>query len=143
MSKNGKNAVTSAWLHTVLEFTYFLALGGLAAAVNLLVRFGLNFVMPFELAVVLAYICGMVVAFLLFGKLLFEAGSGTLHKKIIRFTQVNILGAGLAWIVSVGMARVVLPQIGWAWHPLEIAHLVGVATPAISSYFLHKHYTFA
>ena len=41
------------------------------------------------------------------------------------------------------MARLVLPAIDWDFHPFEIAHFVGVAAPAISSYFLHKHYTFA
>jgi putative flippase GtrA len=41
------------------------------------------------------------------------------------------------------MARLVLPAIDWQYHPFEVAHLVGVAAPAISSYFLHKRYTFA
>jgi putative flippase GtrA len=34
-------------------------------------------------------------------------------------------------------------MLGWTWHPFEIAHLCAVAAPAITSYFLHKHYTFA
>jgi len=128
---------------SLAEFALFLALGGLAALTNLIVRYFLNFIMPFEAAVVLAYIAGMVVAFLLFGRVIFDGSEHALSRRIIRFTQVNILGAGLAWIVSVTLARVVLPAIGWDWHPLEIAHFVGVATPAFTSYFLHKHYTFA
>ena len=128
---------------TLAEFIYFLGLGGLAATTNLIARYLLNFVMPFEVAVILAYIAGMVVAFLLFGKLLFEGGKGTFSRKIIRFTQVNMVGAGIAWIVSIVMARFVLPQFGWTWQPLEVAHLVGIAAPVISSYLLHKHYTFA
>lgn len=128
---------------SLAEFALFLVLGGLAALTNLVVRYFLNFIMPFEIAVVLAYIAGMVVAFLLFGRIIFDGSEHALSRRIIRFTQVNILGAGLAWIVSVLMARFVLPAIGWDWHPLEIAHFVGVATPAFTSYFLHKHYTFA
>lgn len=128
---------------SIAEFALFLALGGLAALTNLLARYFLNFVMPFELAVVLAYVAGMVVAFLLFGRVIFDGSEHALSRRVMRFTQVNILGAGLAWIVSVLMARFVLPAIGWNWHPLEIAHFVGVATPAFTSYFLHKHYTFA
>jgi putative flippase GtrA len=49
----------------------------------------------------------------------------------------------LAWAVSTVMARIVLPATGWTWQPFEVAHFCGVATPAISSYFLHKYYTFA
>lgn len=126
-----------------VEFVVFLLLGGLAALTNLVARYFLNYVMPFELAVVLAYLCGMVVAFVLFGRLLFEEGQSTLSRKLVRFTLVNVLGAALAWVVSVAMARLVLPHVGWTWQPLEVAHSVGVAAPAISSYFLHKCYTFA
>jgi len=120
----------------------FLGLGGLAAATNLVARYLLNFIMPFELAVVPAYIVGMIVAFILFGKLLFVGSQSTLTRRISRFVQVNILGAALAWLVSVFMARIALPAIGWTFHPLEVAHLFGVAAPVLSSYVLHKRYTF-
>lgn len=128
---------------SLTEFALFLLLGGVAALTNLVVRYLLNLIMPFEVAVVLAYIAGMVVAFLLFGRVIFDGKEHALSRRIIRFTQVNVLGAGLAWSISVAMARFVLPAIGWGWHPLEIAHFVGVAAPAFTSYFLHKHYTFA
>jgi putative flippase GtrA len=61
----------------------------------------------------------------------------------MRFIWVNLFGAALAWAISSIMARHALPLIGWTWHPFEIAHLCGVAAPAVTSYFLHKHYTFA
>jgi len=128
---------------SIAEFVIFLALGGLAAATNLITRYLLNFIMPFEVAVVLAYMAGMVVAFLLFGKLLFTGSRGTLTRRLSRFIQVNLLGATLAWLVSVFMARIALPAINWTFHPLEVAHLFGVAAPVLSSYVLHKRYTFA
>ena len=128
---------------SIAEFVIFLALGGLAAATNLITRYLLNFIMPFEVAVVLAYMAGMVVAFLLFGKLLFTGSRGTLTRRLSRFIQVNLLGAALAWLVSVFMARIALPAINWTFHPLEVAHLFGVAAPVLSSYVLHKRYTFA
>ncbi len=142
MRDSPNNPAESARPKTLMEFAFFLALGGLAALTNLIARFFFNFVMPFEIAVILAYIAGMVVAFLLFGKLIFDGSKATLGRRVNRFVQVNILGAILAWGVSILMARVVLPAAGWTWHPLEIAHFVGVATPAFSSYFFHKHYTF-
>ncbi|MFZ4687196.1 MAG: GtrA family protein, partial [Hyphomonadaceae bacterium] len=66
--------------------------------------------MPFEAAVVLAYMVGMVFAFFLFQKLMF-GGSGELgSRRIFRFVQVNLLGAGLAWTVSSLMAPLALPE---------------------------------
>lgn len=124
------------------EFLRFLVLGGVAALTNLVARYFLNFLMPFEAAVILAYMAGMLVAFLLFQKTMFAAG-GFKPRSVPRFIWVNILGAGLAWGVSTVMARQILPAIGWEWRPFEVAHFAGVATPAISSYFLHKYYTFA
>lgn len=124
------------------EFLRFIAIGGIAAVANLVSRYFLNFVMPFEAAVVLAYGVGMVVAFILFRRTMFQghAVSGAL---ITRFVWVNIFGATLAWAVSSVMARQILPAIGWTFHPFEAAHFCGVAAPAITSYFLHKYYTFA
>jgi putative flippase GtrA len=145
---SGSDAVPSApiWArssHALVEFARFIAIGGLAALVNLVARYLLDFVMPFEAAVVLAYLVGMVFAFFLFQKLIFASVDGRGPRRIIRFVQVNLIGAGLAWAVSSLMARLVLPVLGWTFHPFEVAHMVGVAAPAISSYFLHKHYTFA
>ncbi len=124
------------------EFAQFVAIGGGAALANLVARYFLNFFMPFEVAVVLAYMVGMVVGFLLFRKFVF-AKQDFKPRSIMRFTWVNIFGATLAWAVSTVMARQFLPAIGWNWRPFEVAHLAGVAAPAISSYFLHKYYTFA
>ena len=129
--------------HALIELARFIAIGGLAALVNLVSRYLLDFIMPFEAAVVLAYMVGMVFAFSLFQKLIF-GGSGELRsRRVIRFVQVNLLGAGLAWAVSSLMARLALPAIGWDFHPFEVAHFAGVAAPTISSYLLHKHSTLA
>jgi len=127
---------------SLLEFLRFLAVGGVAALANLVSRYLLNFVMPFEVAVVLAYMVGMVIAFFLFQRMLF-GGNGANPQRVMRFIWVNIFGAALAWAVSTVMARFVLPSVGWTWQPFEVAHFCGVATPAITSYFLHKYYTFA
>ena len=126
----------------IVEFARFLGVGGVAAAANLLSRYFLDLVMPFEAAVVLAYMVGMVVGFVLFRKTLFK-GYAINARLIMRFVWVNLFGAALAWAISSILARHALPLIGWTWHPFEVAHLCGVAAPAITSFFLHKHYTFA
>lgn len=125
----------------VVEFLRFLAAGGVAALANLISRWAFNFVMPFELAVVLAYIVGMAIAFYLFQRLIFADPGTPMRRRMIRFVQVNLVGMALAWMLSVVLARSLLPMIGWTFLPLETAHSIGVAAPAISSYFGHKFYT--
>lgn len=125
-----------------VEFVRFVATGSIAAIVNLGVRYLLNFIMPFEAAVALAYLAGMVIAFFLFQRLIFEAPDTPLRRRLIRFTQVNLFGGVLSWMVSTAMARLLRPAAEWTFHPLEVAHFVGVCVPAFSSYFLHKYYTF-
>jgi putative flippase GtrA len=122
-------------------FVRFVALGSLAALTNLVARYLLDFVMPFELAVVLAYMAGMVVAFVLFQRAMFGHPGTTLRRRVVRFTQVNLLGMALAWIVSTALARAIFPAIDWTWRPFDVAHLIGVAAPTLSSYLLHKRYT--
>lgn len=62
---------------------------------------------------------------------------------LVRFAVVNLFGATLAAAVSSVLARQLLTAVGWTRRPFEIAHLAGVAAPALSSYFRNKYYTFA
>ena len=126
----------------LMEFVRFVATGSIAAVSNLVARYLLDFFLVFEVAVVLAYLVGMVVAFILFQKVIFGDPQTPLRRRVFRFCVVNALGAFLALVVSSLMARVVLPAMSWTFHPAEVAHFVGVAVPAFTSYFLHKHYTF-
>jgi putative flippase GtrA len=124
------------------QFAAFVALGSMAAGTNLVARYFLDFMMPFEAAVVLAYMAGMIVAFLLFQRMLFGNPGTPLRRRVIRFCQVNALGLTLSWAVSTLLARIVLPAITWTFHPFEVAHFIGVAAPTFSSYFLHRNYTY-
>ena len=93
------------------QFIAFVATGSLAALANLVSRYFLNFLMPFELAVVLAYVVGMAVAFVLFQRVIFGNPDTPLRRRLIRFIQVNLVGMALAWLVSTLMARLVLPSL--------------------------------
>nr|WP_305889116.1 GtrA family protein [Parvularcula maris] len=120
----------------------FLGLGAVAAGANYSSRFALDPFMPFELSVVLAYLVGMVVAFLLFRRFVFgDAGDGT-WRQAGRFAAVNSVGALIAVGVSSLVARVVLPAIGWELYPFSVAHMVGVMAPTVASYLGHKFFTY-
>jgi len=124
------------------EFIIFVALGGIAAAANYLSRFAFDVIMPFEAAVVLAYLVGMVIAFTTFQRAVFKDAKSSQRQQVFRFCIVNLVGVILAVMVSTLMARLVLPAIGWTFYPHSLAHAVGIGVPATSSYFGHKHYTY-
>lgn len=124
------------------QFLKFLVTGGLAAAVNLVCRYLLDFLVPFELAVALAYLAGMTVAYLLARAYVFDASGRGQASEFKRFAVVNLFALVVVWVVSVGLARIVFPAIGFTWHADDIAHLIGVLAPVVTSYLGHRHYTF-
>jgi putative flippase GtrA len=60
-----------------------------------------------------------------------------------RFALVNLAAVAQVWIVSVGLARLAFPAIGFTWHAETVAHVIGVAIPVFTSYLGHKHFSFA
>ncbi len=126
-----------------LQFLKFLITGGIAALVNLISRYALNFVMSFEAAVVVAYLLGMTTAYLLARRFVFDASGRSVASEVRRFVLVNIVALGFVWVISVGLARVVFPAIGMTWHANDMAHLIGVLAPAVTSFIGHRFYTFA
>ena len=125
------------------EFLKFLVTGGLAALVNVASRYALNLVMPFEVAVVVAYLIGMTTAYILARLFVFQRSDRSIGSEFRRFTLVNLVALVLVWVISVGLARFVFPALAFTWHADDIAHLIGVLAPAVSSYFGHRLYTFA
>ena len=125
------------------RFVLFVAAGGTAAVVNILSRVALNWAMPYEAAIVVAYLCGMTTAYLLNKYFVFEASGRAVASEYTRFALVNLAAVVQVWIVSVGLARLVFPAVGFAWHAETVAHVIGVVVPVFTSYLGHKHFSFA
>jgi putative flippase GtrA len=99
--------------------------------------------MHYEIAIVVAYVCGMTIAFLLNKVFVFEKSGRGAGAEYLRFGLVNLAAVVQVWIVSVVLARIIFPAIGFEWHAETIAHVIGVAVPVFTSYLGHKHFTFA
>lgn len=125
------------------EFLKFLATGGIAALLNLLSRYLLNHVMSFEVAVAVAYLIGMTTAYILSRRFVFTESGRSMPSEFRRFAVVNLLALMLVWVISVVLARLVFPAVEFTWHADDVAHLIGVIAPALTSYLGHKRYTFA
>ncbi len=120
----------------------FLFLGGLSAGVNVVARFVLQPLVGFEIAVAIAYVFGMIVAYNLFRIFVFGASERGVASEAWRFVLVNLVSLALVWTISVGLARLLLPAMHWTWRADDISHLIGVLSPAVTSWIGHKRYTF-
>ena len=125
------------------RFALFLFAGGTAALVNILSRSAFNWLMPYEVAIVVAYLCGMTTAYLLNKQFVFASSGRGVASEYTRFALVNLAAVAQVWIVSVGLARLVFPAISFIWHAETVAHVIGVTIPVFTSYMGHKHFSFA
>lgn len=125
------------------RFVRFTLAGGGAALANFSSRFLFSLATPYEIAVVLAYLVGMLTSFLAFKYLVFERSGKTVGHEGKWFVLVNLASLAQVWIVSVVLYYYGLPAIEWTWRPQAVAHAIGVASPILTSYFAHKHLTFA
>ena len=123
-------------------FFQFLMVGGFSAGVNFISRIGFSELVSYRYAIILAYLVGMITAFLLSKHYVFEKSGRLFKDELIDFTIVNIIAVIQVWLISVGLAEYFFPYINFSFYPEEIAHLIGLGIPVISSYFGHKYFSF-
>jgi putative flippase GtrA len=124
------------------QFLVFLVTGGFAAAVNFFSRILYNFWLEFSVAIILAYITGMITAFVLAKLFVFKQSQQSLKKSALMFIAVNLIAIIQTWCISMLLVYYVLPWLGVTLYPKEIAHAVGVAVPVFTSYLGHKYWSF-
>jgi putative flippase GtrA len=124
------------------QFFIFLLTGGTAAAVNFGSRIGYNYWFSFSVAVIFAYITGMITAFILAKLFVFTESRQDIRRSVLFFCLVNLVAIAQTWVISMGLAYYVLPAMGVTRFVPEIAHAVGVAVPVFTSYIGHKRLSF-
>jgi putative flippase GtrA len=145
--------------------------GGIAAGCNFGSRFLFSRYVGYITAIVMAYLVGMMVAFVLMRGQVFNARGKRLLPQVLSFVFVNLLAVLQTVIISLVLVRCAFPFMGldpWvdahreelaklmSFLPLSmasfhfsttavaeaLAHLVGVLVPVVTSYFGHKFLTF-
>lgn len=124
------------------QFILFIFTGGTAAAVNFCSRFIYNQWFSFSVSIVLAYITGMITAYLLARAFVFKASKQAVSKSILFFILINIFAVLQTWLISMWLAYQVLPALNVVEYTHEIAHAVGIVIPVFTSYIGHKRYSF-
>lgn len=124
------------------QFLVFLLTGGTAAAVNFGSRVFYSLWLDFSSAVILAYITGMITAFVLAKLFVFTESQQSVQRSAMFFLLVNLVAVIQTWAISMGLALYVLPALGVTVFVHEIAHAVGVLVPVFTSYIGHKRWSF-
>ncbi len=124
------------------QFLLFLVTGGTAALINFGSRIIYSQWFDFYIAVVLAYVTGMFVAFILAKVFVFTQSDQSLYASAFFFLVVNLVGVAQTLMISLGLAYYILPFLGITVFMLEIAHGIGITVPAFTSFIGHKRLSF-
>jgi len=124
------------------RFMRFVLVSGFAAGMNFLSRIVLSLWLPYTVAICGAFLVGISTAFVLNRMFVFEPGADTVRVQALWFTVVNLAALVQTLVVSLLLARYLLPQLGITQGAETIAHAVGVAVPVLTSYVGHKRLSF-
>ena len=124
------------------QFLLFLLTGGTAAAVNFGSRILYNVWLSFSYAVILAYLTGMVTAFVLAKLFVFKTSQQSMQRSAVFFALVNLVAVAQTWGISMLLLYVVFPAWGFSFYAAECAHAIGVVVPVFTSYLGHKRWSF-
>lgn len=126
------------------QFTRFILVGGVAAAVNVGSRALFGLVLPFEIAVVAAFFVGLTSAFVLSRTYVFSRNAVRVYSGIVgqfwRFTLVNIAALPQTLVISLLILHFASKK--GVPHAETLAHSIGVAVPVLTSFFGHRYFTF-
>jgi putative flippase GtrA len=124
------------------QFLSFFVTGGIAALVNFCSRILLNYWMDFSSSIIIAYLIGMITAFILAKQFVFTNSQQALHHSMMYFSLVNLFAVAQTWGISMGLVYSVFPKLGIVCFKQEIAHAIGIIFPVFTSYLGHKHLSF-
>lgn len=124
------------------QFGLFVVAGGIAACVNFFSRILLSHWLAYSEAIVVAYVLGMITAFVLNRLLVFKQVSRSMRHQVFWFTIVNLAAVLQTLAISLWLVNWVFPRMGFIWHPETVAHAFGVAVPVITSFVGHKYLSF-
>ena len=119
----------------------------MAALGNFGSRFFYNIFVDFSAAVVLAFLSGLTVGYLLNKRYVFTASTNSVSQEIGWFVLINTLALAQTWGLSVYLVQL-LPQFiavdspGRSDMVEALAHGAGIMLPVFTSYIGHKYLTF-
>jgi putative flippase GtrA len=129
-------------LYVSAQFARFLVVGGVALVCHWLSRFAFNMVVGYGWAIVLAYLVGILVAFVLNKIYVFPFSGRSLNFEVFFFFLVNIAAFPFVWIIAYALGEWVLAERMPREPALALAHGVAITLPVFVNFALHKFITF-
>jgi putative flippase GtrA len=123
------------------QFLKFLFVGSTAALANWVSRIILNFWTTFSLSVVIAYLVGMSVAFVLNKIFVFPGSSRSTKSQMRDFVLTNLICFPIVWVMSIQL-KALLQNFGAQNYAEEIAHFIALALPMAGSFLIYKFVAF-
>ena len=124
------------------QFARFLLVGGVALACHWLSRFVFNWAVDYAWAIVVAYLVGILVAFVLNKIYVFPYSERSLNFEMSFFFFVNIVAFPVVWAVAYVLGEWVLINYMERQYALGVAHGFAITLPVFVNYALHKLVTF-
>ena len=121
----------------IIKFLFF---GLLAALVNFFARWVFNFYFPFQISIIFGHMTGMIIAFITFKNLVFQSQSYW-KKEINKFIFVNSVSFLHIFIFSNLLYYFFIMSFDQVTSE-NYSHGIAVASSAITSFILHKFFTF-
>ncbi len=125
-----------------IEFLKFLSVSVFAALVNFSARILVNLFTSYSIAIIIAFGFGLITAFALNKKWVFQQSRNGLKREFILFTTVNLLALPQTLGISLFLLYYVFPHTEYNIYPKEVAHIVGIGFPVFTSFLGHKYFSF-
>ena len=123
------------------QFLLFILSGGCAAIINIFSRAILSNFLTFENSIIVAYIIGMTVAFVLTKRFVFISKNNT-SKSFAAFSLVNLFAVVQTYFISLWCKDFIFPFLGINIFVELSSHVLGVLFPVFTSFFGHKYISF-
>jgi putative flippase GtrA len=124
------------------QFGRLLLVGGVAAAVNVASRIVYGTCVDHSASIILAYLTGMVTAFVMARRFVFPLGKSCMHRSAAIFSLVNAVALLRTSGVNILLTDHVVPCLGIRRHTETMAHLIRVGVPAVTCNIGQREWTF-
>ncbi len=108
---------------------------------NWVARLVLSVWLPFAWAVALAYLFGMIAAFVLNSLYVFPRSDKPRPARARDFVLINLGNFPIVWFVAVQVNRGLI-ALGLSQYTKEIAHAIALSLPVFTTFLLYKFLAF-
>src|SRR4051812_14097480 len=95
----------------ISELMRFILMGGIAASVNIGLRYALTPFVGYSVSIVIAFLCAMTAGWMLARFFVFSSLNSTPLQEYTRFACVNLLALVQVWFVSISLDFYIFPAI--------------------------------